>query len=68
MKQKEITQMSISEIQEKLNEEKSSLVKLELNHTVSPIENPLKIRSTRRAIARLMTELRKREIESAQKN
>lgn len=68
MKQKEITQMSISEIQEKLNEEKSALVKLELNHTVSPIENPLKIRSTRRAIARLMTELRKREIESAQKN
>lgn len=68
MKQKEITQMSISEIQEKLHEEKSALVKLELNHTVSPIENPLKIRSTRRAIARLMTELRKREIESAQKN
>jgi large subunit ribosomal protein L29 len=68
MKQKEISQMSLNEIQEKLNEEKSALVKLELNHTVSPIENPLKIRSTRREIARLMTELRKREIESAQKN
>ncbi len=64
MKQKDITQMSVSEIHEKLNEEKSSLVKLELNHTVSPIENPLKIRSTRRAIARFQTELRKREIES----
>lgn len=64
MKQKEITQMSLSEIQEKLTEEKGSLVKLELNHTVSPIENPLVIRSTRRTIARLNTELRKREIES----
>lgn len=64
MKQKEITQMSISEIQERLNDEKGQLVKLELNHTVSPIENPLKIRSTRRSIARLKTELRKRELEN----
>ncbi len=63
MKQKEITQMSLNEIQDRLKDEKSQLVKLELNHTVSPIENPLKIRSTRRSIARLQTELRKREIE-----
>ncbi|MCX6311080.1 MAG: 50S ribosomal protein L29 [Bacteroidetes bacterium] len=62
MKQKEITQMSLSEIQEKLSEEKATLVKLELNHTVSPIENPLKIRGSRRTIARLNTEIRKREI------
>lgn len=64
MKQKEITQMSVSEINEKLSEEKATLVKLELNHSVSPIENPLKIRGSRRAIARMITELRKREIES----
>jgi large subunit ribosomal protein L29 len=68
MKQKEITQMSLSEIQERLNDEKGQLVKLELNHTVSPIENPLKIRSTRRSIARLQTELRKREIAANNKN
>ena len=65
MKQKEISQMSVSELNEKLNEEKGILVKLELNHTVSPIENPLKIRGSRRAIARIKTELRKREIESS---
>lgn len=64
MKQKEITQMSVSEINEKLSEEKATLVKLELNHSVSPIENPLKIRGSRRSIARMITELRKREIES----
>jgi len=68
MKQKEITQMSISEIQDQLKEVKGQLVKLELNHTVSPIENPLKIRSTRRSIARLQTELRKREIAANNKN
>ncbi|MSP68684.1 MAG: 50S ribosomal protein L29 [Bacteroidetes bacterium] len=64
MKQKEITQMSVSEINEKLSEEKATLIKLELNHSVSPIENPLKIRGSRRTIARMITELRKREIES----
>lgn len=67
MKQKEITEMSLSEIHEKLTEEKASLVKLELNHTVSPIENPLKIRVSRRTIARLNTEIRKREL-AASKN
>jgi large subunit ribosomal protein L29 len=64
MKQKEITQMSVSEIKEKLAEQKGILVKLEVNHSVSPLENPLTIRSTRREIARMNTELRKREIES----
>lgn len=68
MKQKEITQMSLSELQEQLTEVKGQLVKLELNHTVSPIENPLKIRSTRRSIARLQTELRKRELAANNKN
>jgi large subunit ribosomal protein L29 len=68
MKQKEITQMSVSEIQEQLKEVKGQLTKLELNHTVSPIENPLKIRSTRRSIARLQTELRKRELAANNKN
>ena len=64
MKQKEITQMSVSEINEKLSEEQATLVKLELNHSVSPIENPIKIRGSRRTNARMNTELRKREIES----
>lgn len=60
MKQKEISQLSVSELNDRLTEEKSQLVKLELNHAVSPIENPLKIRSSRRTIARLNTELTKR--------
>ena len=33
-----------------------------LNHTVNPLENPMKIRFTRRIIARLNTELRKRQL------
>lgn len=60
MKQKEISQLSVTELEQRLAEEKGQLTKLQLNHTVSPIENPLKIRTTRRTIARLQTELTKR--------
>jgi large subunit ribosomal protein L29 len=60
MKQKEIKALTISEITDRLKQEKGQLEKLKLNHAVSPIENPLKIRSTRRTIARLQTELTKR--------
>jgi large subunit ribosomal protein L29 len=60
MKQKEISQLSASELKDRLAEEKGQLVKLQLNHSVSPIENPLKIRGVRRTIARLNTELTKR--------
>jgi large subunit ribosomal protein L29 len=64
MKQKDISQMSATELQERLSEERAQLEKLKLNHAVSPIENPLKIRSTRRTIARLQTEIGKRANEN----
>jgi large subunit ribosomal protein L29 len=63
MKQKDIKELSTAEIGERIAEENAQLTKLKLNHAVSPIENPLKIRSTRRTIARLQTELNKRNSE-----
>ena len=60
MKNKDIVALSTAELQEKIREEKSVLTKLKLNHTVSPIENPIKIRDTRKAVARLATEITKR--------
>jgi large subunit ribosomal protein L29 len=68
MKQNDIAQMSTTDLQARIAEENGILAKLELNHAVSPIENPMKIRYSRRTIARLKTELRKREIEAAKKN
>lgn len=64
MKQSEITGLSDTELKERLAEEKTQLTKLQLNHSVSPIENPLKIRNSRRAIARILTEMgsRKRKL------
>ena len=65
MKQSEITGMSDTELKDRLAEEKAQLTKLQLNHSVSPIENPLKIRTTRRTIARILTEMGSRKRKTA---
>ena len=67
MKQKEIVQLATGDIKERLLEENGIYSKLKLNHEVSPIENPMKIRSQRKLIARLQSELRKRELAEATK-
>ena len=62
MKQEEIAEMSTEDLKERLDAEEKQLVRLKLNHAVSPLENPLKIREFRRMIARIKTELRSREL------
>ncbi|MFP4366493.1 MAG: 50S ribosomal protein L29 [Bacteroidales bacterium] len=66
MKISEIKELSTSDIEERIETEKSLLVKLRMNHAVSPLDNPLKIPATRRNIARLKTELRQRILEEKQ--
>lgn len=62
MKTSEIKDLTTEEIKEKIGAEKAALTKMKMNHAVSPLENPMLIRATRKNIARLMTELRKREL------
>jgi len=62
MKTSEINEMTISEIVEKIETESSELVRFELNHSISPLENPLQIRDLRRNIARLQTILRQKQL------
>ena len=62
MKTSEIKDLTTEEIREKIETEKAALTKMKMNHAVSPLENPMLIRTTRRNIARLMTELRKRAL------
>ena len=64
MKQQVIKELSTSDMIERLAEEKERLTKLKLSHAVSPLENPQVIKETRRTIARLNTELRRRELEA----
>ena len=60
MKNKDIIALSTEELNSKIKEEKAGYNKLKLNHAVSPIENPIKIRDSRKVVARLATELTKR--------
>ena len=62
MKIKEINELDAKALAEKLENLVAQLKQLKLNHTVSPLENPSKIKSVRRDIARLQTVLRQREL------
>ncbi len=64
MKKAEIKQLTNKELNERIIDEKELLSKLKINHTISPLDNPMKIKSIRRSIARLNTEIRKRELET----
>ncbi|MEO1654295.1 MAG: 50S ribosomal protein L29 [Bacteroidota bacterium] len=66
MKYSEIQSLETEEIAEKIKVEKEVLQKLRFAHAISPVENPMKIRGTRKLIARLLTELKVRQ--QAEKN
>ena len=57
-----LKEISTAELREKLDTERDMYQKMLLNHAVSPLENPNKIKETRKNIARCLTELRAREI------
>jgi large subunit ribosomal protein L29 len=60
MKQSIVKDLTTDEIRDRIAEEKANYLKMKMSHAVSPIENPMKLRNTRRLIARLYTELKKR--------
>ena len=62
MKTAEIKELTTAELEERRAAENEALVRLKLNHSISPLDNPLQIKDARRNIARLATELRAREI------
>lgn len=62
MKIAEVRELSDIELAEKLNAEKTALDQLVLNHSVSPVDNPVKIKEARKSIARILTVLRQREL------
>ena len=62
MKIAEINELQTSELQERLDVEEANFNQLKLNHSISPVENPSRIKETRRTIARIKTVLRQREL------
>ncbi len=65
MKQEVIRELSTPELKERLDEERIQLSRLKLNHAISPLENPNKIKVYRRTVARLTSEVTKRQKEAA---
>ena len=61
MKQTEIISLSREDLQDKLAEYQKQLAELKITHVISPLENPLQIKTARRAIARLKTALSNQE-------
>ena len=62
MKIAEIKELGTKELVERIAAEKAALNLMEINHSISPLDNPAQIKQNRRTIARMMTELRNREL------
>ena len=67
MKTSEIRELTTKEVEERVDAEEGTLIKLRMNHAVSPLDNPMKIKVVRKDIARMKTELRKRQLNEIKK-
>ncbi len=55
MKAKEIRELSITEIQQRIADEQESLQHLNFQHAIADIQNPMQLKHSRRLVARLQT-------------
>jgi large subunit ribosomal protein L29 len=62
MKTSEIKELSTSDLLERIDTEKTLLVRMKLNHAITPLDNPQKVKDVKLTIARLLTEMRTREL------
>ena len=62
MKAKEVKELTTAELKERLDAQKAELAQMKLQHSISPLDNPLQIREVRKTVARLATEIRQREL------
>ncbi len=62
MKNSEIRNLNESETTERIVAERENLQKLRFAHAISPIENPNKIRGSKKLLARLLTSLRAKQM------
>jgi large subunit ribosomal protein L29 len=64
MKKAEIKSLSNKELQERVDADTVALTQMKINHSITPLDNPAKIKQLRRTIARVKTEIRRREIQT----
>jgi len=58
----ELIELSDEDLKKELTEAQDDYIKLKFDHSVAGLENPLSLRSLRRDISRLNTEIRRREV------
>jgi large subunit ribosomal protein L29 len=63
MKIAEIRDLTTPELKERIDVEVKAYEQKKINHSISPLDSPAVITQSRREIARMKTELRKRELE-----
>lgn len=62
MKTSEIRELSTTDLLERIDTEKTMLIRMKLNHAITPLDNPQKVKEVKITIARMLTELRTREL------
>lgn len=62
MKNSELRGLSLDELKSKLTVEKENYAKLKFAHSITPIENPMKIRESRKLVSRISTEIKAKEL------
>lgn len=67
MKTSEIRELSTPDLIERIDTEKTMLVRMKLNHAITPLDNPQKMKEVKLTISRLLTELRSRELNEKSK-
>jgi large subunit ribosomal protein L29 len=61
MKSEEVKGLSTKELRERVDADATALELMKINHSISPLDSPSKIKQLRRTVARLKTELWQRE-------
>ncbi len=62
MKTAEIKELSTKELLERIEAEAVALNRMEINYSITPLDNPAQIKALRRTIARMKGEVRQREL------
>ena len=61
MKPQEIRELSINDLKERIDAEKANLIRMKMNHAISPLDDMSKIKKTKTNIARMITILAQME-------
>lgn len=59
---KEIRELSASELEKAIKEQKEALFNLRFQHSINQLDNPMKIVETKKTIARMLTVLREKQL------